>query len=57
MELFKKENILILVALACLAIWYYGKQLNNEQSQNIVNSLPIIGGLAFGLNTLIQLAK
>lgn len=58
MELLKKENILIIVALFCLALYFYGKQINHsENAQEAVKFLPVLGGLAYGFNTLINLAK
>ena len=57
-SLLKKENILIAVALVCIGIWYYNQQLNKSKTaQEVTKWLPIIGGLAFGFNTLIQIAK
>lgn len=50
----KKEYILIVVAVLCLVIYYYRDKINAKQ---ITDYLPIFGGLAFGLNTLIQIAK
>lgn len=58
MELLKKENILIAVAIVCVALYFWGKKLNeNKQTQKLINWLPIAGGLAFGLNTLITVTK
>jgi len=50
----KKEYLLIIVAVLCLIIYYYRNQLN---AGTATEYLPIFGGLAFGLNTLIQIAK
>ena len=49
---FKKKYLLIIVAITCLVLYFYGSQVNKDY----VSGLPILGGLAFGLNTLIQLA-
>lgn len=49
---FKKKHLLIVVVIICVALYFYGSKIN----QDYVSSLPVIGGLAFGLNTLIQLA-
>lgn len=57
MELLKKENLLLVAALICVAIWYYRKQISNPQVQEAVKWLPVAGGLAFGLNTLLQIVK
>jgi flagellar biogenesis protein FliO len=57
-NLLKKENLLILAAVVCVAIYFNQKTVKESQSaQNLVNALPIIGGLAFGLNTLVQVIK
>lgn len=48
-----KKNILLLVAALCIALYFYGQQAKNNQ---YTQYLPVIGGLAFGLNTLINLA-
>jgi len=50
----KKEYLLIITALLCLVVYYYRQQLNIS---TVTEYLPILGGLAFGLNTLIQIAK
>lgn len=49
---FKKKYLLIIFAIICLVLYFYGSQINKDY----VSSLPLLGGLAFGLNTLIQLA-
>lgn len=53
-EYFKKEHLLIVVALLCIVIYYYRDKVNAKKT---TEWLPIIGGLAFGLNTLITIAK
>ena len=50
-----KKYLLILVAIACIALYFYGSTLNKESPY--LKALPTLGGLAFGLNTLIQLAQ
>ena len=50
----KKEYLLIIAAVLCLIIYYCRQQLN---AGTVTEYLPILGGLAFGLNTLIQIAK
>ena len=50
-----KKYLLIIVALVCLALYFYGTSLN--QDNPYLKSLPLLGGLAFGLNTLIQIAQ
>ncbi len=49
-----KKYLLIVVALVCVALYFYGSTLNKESPY--LKGLPVLGGLAFGLNTLIQLA-
>jgi len=49
-----KRYLLIIIALICIALYFYGSTLS--QDSPYLKSLPIIGGLAFGLNTLVQIA-
>jgi uncharacterized membrane protein YciS (DUF1049 family) len=51
---FEKKYLLIIVAVLCIALYFYGQNTKNNQ---YVQYLPLVGGLAFGLNTLIQLAQ
>ena len=48
-----KKVILLIVAGACVALYFYGHYTKDSEYPQY---LPVIGGLAFGLNTLIQLA-
>lgn len=64
MELLKKENLLIIVGLTCLALYWYSQTIKekkdpwvNQTLDTATKFLPIAGGLAFGLNTLLQIAK
>lgn len=50
-----KKYLLLIVAAVCLALYFYGSTLNKENSY--LKSLPTLGGLAFGLNTLVQLSQ
>ena len=50
----KKEYLLLIVALICVIAYYFRQQLN---ANKFTEYLPILGGLAFGLNTLVQIAK
>jgi hypothetical protein len=50
---FKKKYLLIIVAVLCIALYLYGQQTKDNE---YLKHLPVLGGLAFGLNTLIQLA-
>ena len=54
LQYLKKEHLLIVVAVLCLLIYYYRDKLNAKKTTEY---LPLIGGLAFGLNTLITIAK
>jgi hypothetical protein len=49
-----KKIILPIVAVICLVLYFYGQQIQKDNPY--LTYLPTIGGLAFGLNTLIQLA-
>ena len=50
----KKEYLFLIVALICIIAYYYRNQLN---ANAFTEYLPLVGGLAFGLNTLVQIAK
>ena len=50
-----KRYILLMLALICIVLYFYGSTLNKESPY--LKALPTLGGLAFGLNTLIQLAQ
>jgi len=47
----QKKYLLLIVAAVCIGLYFYGQPTNEY-----LKHLPVIGGLAFGLNTLIQLA-
>lgn len=49
----QKKYLLLIVAAICLALYFYGSYTKDSEYPKY---LPVIGGLAFGLNTLIQLA-
>jgi sugar phosphate permease len=49
-----KKVILLIVAAICVALYFYGKTVKDNP---YLVYLPTIGGLAFGLNTLINLAQ
>jgi len=51
----EKKILLLVVAATCIALYFYGSTLNKDNSY--LKSLPVLGGLAFGLNTLIQIAQ
>lgn len=50
----KKEYLFLIVAALCVLAYYYRDKLN---ANTFTEYLPLIGGLAFGLNTLVQIAK
>lgn len=57
MQLLQKENILIVLGIVCIILWWWGKQIKkSELTQKIVEWLPKLGGLIFGVNTLIQIS-
>ena len=49
-----KKVLLLVVAAVCVGLYFYGQQLKKDNEY--LKYLPILGGLAFGLNTLINLA-
>jgi hypothetical protein len=48
-----KKIILLVVAVVCVALYFYGSYTKNNE---YLKHLPTLGGLAFGLNTLVNLA-
>jgi len=52
--MWNKKYLLIVVALICIGLFFYGQQAKNN---DYLKHLPAIGGLAFGLNTLVSLAQ
>jgi hypothetical protein len=50
-----KKYLLIVVALVCITLFFYGSQIKKDNQ--IIQVLPILGGLAFGLNTLVSLVS
>jgi hypothetical protein len=49
---FQKKYLLLIVAVGCLVLYYYG-----SQKIPYTELLPVIGGGAFALNFLTNLAK
>lgn len=49
-----KKIILLLIAVICVGLYCYGSQIKKDNEYT--KYLPTIGGLAFGLNTLVNLA-
>ena len=49
-----KKIILLGIAALCVGLYFYGQQLKKDN--DYFQHLPTIGGLAFGLNTLVNLA-
>ena len=50
----KKEYLLLAVAILCVVLYYYRDKLN---ANKFTEYLPLVGGLAFGVNTLVQIAR
>jgi hypothetical protein len=51
----EQRIILLFVAVACIGLYFYGSQIKKDNEY--LKHLPTLGGLAFGLNTLINLAR
>ena len=49
-----KKYLLLLVAAVCIGLYFYGSQIKKDNEY--LKHLPTIGGLAFGLNTLVNLS-
>ncbi|WNE40153.1 MAG: hypothetical protein GBAus27B_000220 [Mycoplasmataceae bacterium] len=50
-----KRVILLGVAAVCVGLYFYGSHIKKDN--DYVKFIPVFGGLAFGLNTLINLAN
>jgi hypothetical protein len=50
----EQRIILLIVAAACIGLYFYGSQIKKDNEY--LKHLPTLGGLAFGLNTLVNLA-
>lgn len=50
-----KKYLLLIVAAVCIGLYFYGSQIKKDNQY--LQALPVLGGLAFGLNTLVQLAQ
>jgi len=50
---FEKRHLLIVIAVGCLILYYYGSQQNIPYT----DYLPMIGGGAYALNFIANLAK
>jgi len=50
----EKKYLLLIVAAVCVALYFYGSYTKDNA---YLKHLPTIGGLAFGLNTLIQISN
>lgn len=51
---FEKKYLLLLVAAVCIGLYFYGQYTKDN---SYLKHLPTIGGLAFGLNTLVNLVQ
>jgi hypothetical protein len=49
-----KNIILLGIAALCVGLYFYGSYVKDN---SYLKHLPTIGGLAFGLNTLVNLAQ
>ena len=49
-----KRIILLGIAAVCVGLYFYG---SSAKDNGYLKHLPTIGGLAFGLNTLVNLAN
>jgi len=49
-----KKVLLLVVAAVCVGLYFYGQQAKDNE---YLKYLPVVGGLAFGLNTLVNLAQ
>ena len=49
-----KRIILLGIAVICVGLYFYGSYAKDN---SYLKHLPTIGGLAFGLNTLVNLAQ
>jgi len=49
-----KKIILLGIAALCVGLYFYGSYAKDN---HYLKHLPTIGGLAFGLNTLVNLAQ
>ena len=50
-----RKVILLVVAAVCIGLYFYGSQI--QKDNEYLEHLPTLGGLAFGLNTLVNLAR
>lgn len=49
-----KRIFLLIVAAVCVGLYFYGRHVKDN---DYFKHLPTIGGIAFGLNTLVNLAQ
>jgi hypothetical protein len=49
-----KKYILILIAVICLALFFFGQHTHNSE---YVKYLATLGGLSYALHNLVQLAQ
>jgi len=53
-EKWNKKYILILIALICLVLFFFGQYAKNSE---YVKYLATLGGLSYALHNLVQLAQ
>ena len=52
----EKRHGLLIIALACLALWWFGSQITEiSWIRSVINWLPVIGGMAFATEAIIKL--
>ena len=52
----EKRHWLLVIALGCLALWWFGAQIKETAWINsALNYLPVIGGMAFAADSIIKL--
>ena len=56
-QYWKKEYWLVVVIILCLVLLAYREKLSEKKVNEWIQILPTIGGVFFGLNTLVQIAK
>ena len=50
-----KKVLLLVAAAVCVGIYFYGSQVKKDSE--VMKWLPAVGGIAFVLNTLIQITQ
>jgi len=53
---FQKRHLLLVIAIVCLVLWYTGSE-NIPYLSEAINWLPTIGGIAYAVKNITDLAK